>query len=203
VLPLSHARKTISTSEPVHLFHQRIPVSERMFNGVSAGTRFLSSSHHVLRTVSGVRRNVTVIMGCQGRYPNIFKVPWRFRLHDSITQPPSSRSTMRPINTLRIVPQGRPILTIRPLTQHQPLHRLIPPSTRLFSSQKPIDPISTSPKKRSFGSALDDLGATHTMKVVIIVFISIAATVESIAWAKLLWYKFSPSSGGDGENEGE
>jgi hypothetical protein len=40
------------------------------------------------------------------------------------------------------------------------------------------------------------------MKVVIIVFISIAATVESIAWAKLLWYKFS-SSGGDGEDEGE
>jgi hypothetical protein len=109
---------------------------------------------------------------------------------------------MRPINPLLIVPQGRPILPICPFTQHQPLHRVIPPSTRPFSSQKPIDPVSTSPKKRPFGSALDDLGATRTMKVVIIVFISIAATVESIAWAKLLWYKFS-SSGGDGEDEGE
>jgi hypothetical protein len=157
----------------------------------------------VLCSVSGVRRNVTVITGRQGRYLNIFKVPWFFRLHDSITQPPFSQSTMRLINSLRIVPQVRPVILISPRTQHQPLHRFIPPSTRPFSSQKPIDLVSTSPKKRSFGSALDDLGATRTTKVVIIVFISIAATVESIGWAKFLWYKFSPSSGGDGDNEGE
>jgi hypothetical protein len=195
-------QKAIPIFEPVYLFHQKIPVSERRFNGVSAGTRFLSFSHHVLRTFSGARRKVTVITGCQGRYPNIFKVTWHFRLHDSITQRPFSRSTMRPINPLRIVLEGRPILPMRPSTEHPPLHRFISPSTRLFS-QKPIDPVSMPPKKRSFGSALDDLGATRTMKVVIIVFISIAATVESIAWAKLLWYKFSPSSGGDGDNEGE
>jgi hypothetical protein len=97
---------------------------------------------------------------------------------------------MRPINPLRIVPQLRPIILTSPRTQHQPLHRFIPP-------------VSSSPKKRSFGSALDDLGATRTTKVVIIVFISIAATVESIGWAKFLWYKLSPSSGGDGDNEGE
>jgi hypothetical protein len=114
-----------------------------------------------------------------------------------------SRSTMRPINPLRIVPQLRPIILTSPRTQHQPLHRFIPPSTHPFSSQNPIDPVSSSPKKRSFGSALDDLGATRTTKVVIIVFISIAATVESIGWAKFLWYKLSPSSGGDGDNEGE
>jgi hypothetical protein len=150
-----------------------------------------------------VRRNVTVITGCQGRYPNIFKVPWLFRPHNSITQPSFSRSTMRPINPLRAVPQVHPIILISPRTQHQPLHRFIPPSTRPFSSQKPIDPFSTTPKKRSFGSALDDLGATRTTKVVIIVFISIAATVESIGWAKFLWYKFSPSSGRDGDSERE
>jgi hypothetical protein len=39
--------------------------------------------------------------------------------------------------------------------------------------------------------------------VVIIVFISIAATVESIGWAKFLWYKFGRPSEGDGEDEGE
>jgi hypothetical protein len=101
-----------------------------------------------------------------------------------------------------------PLLRLSPSLHHRllqpasrPLHRHnLPPRLKSqispFSTQKP-----TPPPNPSFGSAsFKDLGANRTVKIVVISFLSIMATVESIAWTKFLWGKFGPKPEPEGED---
>ncbi|KAF2806447.1 uncharacterized protein BDZ99DRAFT_466021 [Mytilinidion resinicola] len=85
------------------------------------------------------------------------------------------------------------------------------PSTALssqrirFSTSKPTFNADSKPpkiKNPSFGGAsLKELGATRTVKIVVIIALTIAGTAESIFWAKVLWAKFAPSSEDEGGEE--
>jgi len=47
------------------------------------------------------------------------------------------------------------------------------------------------------GASFKDLGANRTVKVVVYVSLGVIATVESVAWGKLLWARFGPEEGED------
>jgi hypothetical protein len=42
------------------------------------------------------------------------------------------------------------------------------------------------------GASFKDLGANRTVKIVVYSFLGVVATLESVAWTKLLWGKFGP-----------
>ncbi len=80
---------------------------------------------------------------------------------------------------------------------------LLPTINRSLFSQKPDRPASDLPSKPSFPAAsFKDLGASRTVKVVVIVCLWIIGTMESITWGRLLWAKFSPSVE-EGKEEGK
>lgn len=47
-----------------------------------------------------------------------------------------------------------------------------------------------------------DLGANRTVKIVVVVCVSVLATMESIFWAKVAWAKFGPAEGDRVEVDG-
>lgn len=57
--------------------------------------------------------------------------------------------------------------------------------------QREVAPPSPNPSYPAF--SLDDLGASRTVKVVVIVCLTVLGTLESVVWGKALWAKTSPS----------
>ncbi|KAF2490076.1 hypothetical protein BU16DRAFT_531416 [Lophium mytilinum] len=72
-----------------------------------------------------------------------------------------------------------------------------------FSTTKPTSDTDSKPpklKNPSFGGAsLKELGANRTVRIVVIIALTIAGTAESIFWAKVLWAKFGPSPKDQGD----
>ncbi|KAH8587456.1 hypothetical protein B0O99DRAFT_481996, partial [Bisporella sp. PMI_857] len=48
------------------------------------------------------------------------------------------------------------------------------------------------------GAKFSELGATKTVKVVVIICLCIAGTMETIFWTRVLWEKFGPAKGEGG-----
>lgn len=65
--------------------------------------------------------------------------------------------------------------------------------------QKPGSNGPTPPNPSYPTFSFQDLGANRTVKVIVIVCLTVFGTLESIFWAKFLWAKFSPSP----ENESQ
>lgn len=95
-------------------------------------------------------------------------------------------------------------LRYRPSIYSSPPKRSIMPTiNRASFSQKPDKPASDSPRNPSLKAvSFKDLGASCTVKVVVIVCLSIIGTMESITWGSLLWAKFTLSAE-EGKREGE
>lgn len=51
--------------------------------------------------------------------------------------------------------------------------------------------------------SLKELGANRTVKIVVIIALTIGGTAETIFWAKMLWAKFGPGEKEEEEDEGE
>lgn len=83
-------------------------------------------------------------------------------------------------------------------TFHTSSHRLLPSP----ASKEPLRPASETPQSSSIPSAsFKDLGATKTVKIVVIVFLSICGTLETIGWYKFLMAKYYGSGAEDGKEE--
>jgi hypothetical protein len=63
----------------------------------------------------------------------------------------------------------------------------------------------TQTQNPSFGANLSfkELGANRTVKIVVIVALSVAATAESVFWVKVLWAKFGPETKVEQSEEGK
>jgi hypothetical protein len=67
------------------------------------------------------------------------------------------------------------------------------------SKTPPTPPHNGNP---SFGAAnWKELGGSRTVKIVVITALTIAGTVETIFWTKVLWAKFGPAKVVDGGSE--
>jgi hypothetical protein len=70
------------------------------------------------------------------------------------------------------------------------------------TQQRPIsDKLGSKPASQGPLATLDKLGATRTVKVVIIIFISILGTMETIFWFNAAWRYFYPPSDVDTSEE--
>jgi hypothetical protein len=58
---------------------------------------------------------------------------------------------------------------------------------------KPASSTSQSQNPAYSAFSFENLGANRTTKVVVIVCLTVAGTIESILWVKVLWAKISPS----------
>lgn len=75
-------------------------------------------------------------------------------------------------------------------------------SRRTASSQN--NPQNNNNNSQQLPSAnFKDLGATRTVKIIVISFLSVIATLETITWTKLLWAKFGPPSASEAESDSE
>jgi hypothetical protein len=81
---------------------------------------------------------------------------------------------------------------------HQPPHILT--SKSRYSTSKP--PPNTSENSELPSFSFKDLGANRTVKIVVIVALTIGGTAESVFWAQMLWAKFGPEKKEDEEIEG-
>lgn len=99
-----------------------------------------------------------------------------------------------------------------PFTSPSLIPPRLPQRAHLSRNKIPSKPSSLSPiqtQHDSFDTNLSfkELGANRTVKIVVIIVLSIAVTVESVFWGKLLWAKFGPETeiedGKEGKEEGK
>lgn len=109
-----------------------------------------------------------------------------------------------PIFALYLLPAMRPIILPRAAIRHVSVLRTRMQQTahlsqrKLLSSSAPYNSPKLAPEMPNQNPQLPpfrfkDLGASRTVKVVVITCISVLATLESYFWMRVIWEKFGPA----------
>ncbi|KAE8440700.1 hypothetical protein EG329_006786 [Mollisiaceae sp. DMI_Dod_QoI] len=103
---------------------------------------------------------------------------------------------------LQVTDMGALALTRRALSQRRVPSHAHRGATAYFQSRRTKSSHHDPSKNPSIPSAsFKDLGASRTVKIVVVTFLAIAGTMETIAWTKFLWMKFGASADGDSDSD--